>query len=373
MRFRRYTAGASEIHICIKQTLMTDKFTANKILNDQEIQQRKIKLESNAKNLIVTLSSRCNLKCIMCEVRQTQWEIPQRVIDEIFEFFPYAESIIWQGGEPFLLDYFEELFDRACGFPQLKQTIVTNGLLFSEDWARKLVDSNVELVFSIDGVTKEVYESIRKGAKFDNVLRSIELINKARKTSISRNMSLRLHAVIMKSNYHQLEAFIDFAKENGFDAIHLISIWGNLDSEENIFYRQEKEALNYINAIRNRVEEKARKYNIQLLNSLPPPKECTNEVSSEVSSEVSGNAETDNNELICQLPWQQLNVDPGGGVRPGCLCLKAVGNVLESSLKEIWNNKQMQMYREKIVNGEYKSWCNPACLSGQIGRELRGS
>lgn len=349
---------------------MIEEFNTNKILNEEEIKQRKIELRSFMRSLIVTLSSRCNINCIMCEVRRTQWDIPQEVIGEVLGLLSYIESIIWQGGEPFLLDYFEEIFDKACKFPNLKQTIVTNGLLITEDWAQKLVNNNIELIFSIDGVTKEVYERIRVGARFDDVIRGIEIINRARGKAPSKNMSLRLHAVIMKSNYRQLEAFIDFAKAYGFDAIHLISIWGNPDSEENIFHRQEKEALNYINAIRNRIEEKAKKYNIQLLNSLPVCEKRTNHID---EKQKPNNIKIDSNELICRLPWQQLNIDPGGGVRPGCLCLKTIGSVLENNLRDLWNNAQMQMYRKKIINGDYKSWCNPACLSGQIGKELRGS
>lgn len=343
---------------------MMDTFNTNKILNEKEIQQEKTILESFARHLIVTLSSRCNLSCIMCEVRRTQWDIPQKVIQETFELFPYSESVIWQGGEPFLLDYFAGLFDAACKFPNLKQIIVTNGLLLTEDWAEKLVNNNVELIFSIDGVTREVFERIRVGAKFADVIKGIELINKARNKSLFKNMSLRLHVVIMRSNYHQLEAFLDFAKEHKFDALHLISIWGNHDSEENVFYRQDKEVLNYINSIRDKIAEKAKRYNILLLNSLPVNKHHNDEKTTDI--------ERDNHNLFCQLPWQQLNIDPGGGVRPGCLCLKNIGNILESNLKDLWNNEQIQMYRRKIINRDYESWCNPACLSGQIPPELRG-
>jgi MoaA/NifB/PqqE/SkfB family radical SAM enzyme len=302
----------------------------------------------------------------MCEVRRTKWDIPQKTIQEIIELFPYLESVSWQGGEPFLLEYFEGLFDQAKRF-DLKQTIVTNGTLINENWAEKLVKNNVELTFSIDGITKEVYEHIRERAKFDDVIRSLKIIRKARNKYDSRRMTLRLHVVIMKSNYHQLEEFIDFAKEYEFNAVHIISMWGNPDSEENIFHRQDSIPLHYIQKIRSKVEEKAKRFNISLLNDLPAMGDNSSPDTGTIIEDSNNN-----NVLLCYLPWQQLNIDPGGGVRPGCICIKTAGNILESSIKDLWNSELMQTYRKRIISRDYLGYCNHACLSGQISQQLRG-
>jgi len=65
------------------------------------------------------------------------------------------------------------------------------------------------------------------------------------------------------------------------------------------------------------------------------------------------------------MPWQQLNIDPGGGVRPGCLCLKTVGSILENRIMDIWNNDAMQSYRKGIIEQDFKPICNPSCISLQ--------
>lgn len=342
----------------------------NNILNEEEIGQRKIKLKSLPKRLIVTLCDYCNLDCIMCEVKGTQWEIPQKTIDEIIDLFPHVESVLWQGGEIFLLNYFERIFDEASKFMDLKQTIVTNGILITEQWAKKLAKSNVELVFSIDGVDKSTYEHIRRGAKFEDVINGVKLINEAREKYNSGHMSLRLHAVIMKTNYKQLEGFIEFAKEYGFDAVHLIPICGNKNNSENIFHHQDIAAMDYIRSADKVIEEKAKKYKIHLLNSLPKNEEINGYPDTPLDDR--SNLKTQEiNGLFCRLPWQQLNIDPGGGVRPGCLCSKTVGNVMEGSLRDIWNSNAMQIYRKKIIDNGYIDWCIPECISGQISQELR--
>jgi MoaA/NifB/PqqE/SkfB family radical SAM enzyme len=351
---------------------MNEKFHANQALNEREIKEKKTRLDSCLQRLIVTLSSRCNLDCIMCEVRRTKWDIPYKVIQEVVDFFPYLESVIWQGGEPFLLEYFGEIFEEASRFEQLKQMIVTNGLLINESWAEKLSKNNVELTFSIDGVTREVYEHIRQGAKFERVIRSLRMIKEARKKNESQKMSLRLHVVIMKSNYHQLEDFLDFAKEYGFDAVHLISMWGSQNREENIYYHQEKEPLSYIESLRSKLEEKASQFHIELLNSLP---RITQNSDSRADTDNSHSSHQEDNDqgpaISCLAPWQQLNLDPGGGVRPGCLCLKTIGTIFESRLKDLWNNETMQSYRRKIIEKEFGPLCNPTCLSVQISEQRK--
>lgn len=350
---------------------MDEKFHSNRALNEQEIKERKIRLDSLMRRLIVTLSSRCNIDCIMCEVRKTKWDIPYKVIQEAMDFLPYLESVIWQGGEPFLLEYFGEIFDEAAKFVNLRQTIVTNGLLINDAWVDKLTRNNVELAFSIDGLTSEVYEHIRQGAKFERVIRSLKMVRDARKRNRHEKMCLRLHIVVMKSNYHQLEDLIDFAKEYGFDAVHLISMWGSQNQEENIYHHQEKEPIEYIESVRGKLAQKAKLFNIELLDSLP---RIADNFSSHCSPSESHCSKEDVREepfLSCLAPWQQLNLDPGGGVRPGCLCLKAIGTVFDGKLKDLWNNDAMQSYRQMIIDKEFASLCNQTCLEVQISEQLK--
>lgn len=347
---------------------MKDLFL-NKRINEKEIAQKKLILKSYPRRCLVTLCSRCNLNCIMCEVKEAKWEIPQKAIEEIIGLFPYFENILWQGGEIFLLDYFENIFRVAAQYDNLRQTIVTNGILINERWAEKLVRGNVELFFSIDGVTKSVYEHIRKGAQFSQIMKSIEMINSARSRFINERMSFKLHAVIMKSNYQDLEKFIDFAHEYNFDAVHLIPLWGNLNSQENIYNKDNDSALEYIESINSLIEAKAKNYKIQLLNFLPKNDKNYQDAAKEPSKENIN--QLSNGDLFCYFPWQQLNIDPGGNVRPDCLCLKPIGNITEDSLEKLWNNRVMQNYRKRIIENNFAGFCPENCIIGQKTKKLK--
>ena len=259
-----------------------DVFLENKRLNEQEIREGKTVLSSKVRSLVVTLTTKCNISCIMCEEKFIPWDIPDTILKEIISLFPYLEDIIWQGGEVLILDYFKDLLHQANQFPHLHQSVITNGLPIDEALAGELVRDNIELTFSIDAVTKESYEAIRKKGNFQRLLKSIALVNSLRKDHAYKNMSFRMHTVVMKSNYRELEMFVDFAKQYQFDALHLMPIWGNLNSVENIFYHKDTQALEYLNQHIANGLRKAKEYNLNVLNSLP----CKGEMADEGKNSV---------------------------------------------------------------------------------------
>lgn len=339
-------------------------FLENKRLNKEEIKEKKTILSSKLTSLICALTNRCNIRCIMCDTWRTHWEIPQKTYEEIRSLLPYLEHVIWLGGEVFLSKYFEELIEETKKYPQLEQRINTNGLLITEEWAEKLFQSNIELIYSIDSVTKKTYEYIRKGAHFENLIKSLEIIKKMRK-KYNKKFHLRMNVVMMKSNYHEIGKFIDFAKEYEFDLVQLMPIAGE-DTPEHIFSSKNKnvEILKFLDSVTEEVQKKAHEYNIELLNSLPAFKSSFQET--EKTTSVS-NKEG----LFCYLPWQQLLIYPDGDVKFGCFCLHPIGNILKNSIEEIWNSKDAQLYRRKIAANDYRDLCSDRCVQGRISIKLR--
>jgi MoaA/NifB/PqqE/SkfB family radical SAM enzyme len=306
----------------------------------------------------------------MCLTRYTKWDIPKRVIDEIYALFPYLEKVMWQGGEVFALDYFEDILSAGFQYPNLRHSIVTNAQLITEKIAQKLVTNNVELTISVDGVSKEVYEYIRRGADFSKLTRNLRLISNLKKKHKS-SVVLNLNVAVMKSNYHQLEGFIDFAKEYGFEFICLMPIHIHLKTPEDIFTNQDIQALTFITKVSPEVEEKARQYGIRIENRLPRLNErAADKFPGEPKDDIKQEVKAKNNtKLLCHIPWQQLLIDYDGSVRPDCLCRiekSAACSLADLSLIEIWNNEVMVEYRKRIINHDYTDFCNPICFSGKI-------
>ncbi len=342
-------------------------FFKNKILNENEISQKKIILKSKPRGMIVNLTTKCNLKCRMCRVQKFSWEIPRETVSEITEYFPYLEYLSWLGGEVFLSDYFEELFEKAASYPNIRQDITTNGLFIDERWAERLVKANVNLIFSIDGVTKETYEYIRREAKFEDLLKSIDMVNKYKKRyhNISiNNIFTIINFVVMKSNYREMEQVVDFAKKNKFDAIAFLPILAETSSE-NIFYYNDPEALGYIKKIMPIILSKVQNYGINLKNHLPLNENDDKGEQKSYKNDF-GFLNTIRTNILCHWPWQSLYINSNGTLMPQCFCKREIGNVGSNSLEEVWNNNRMQLYRRKLLNNDYVNFCNPECISGMI-------
>ena len=72
--------------------------------------------------------------------------------------------------------------------------------------------------------------------------------------------------------------------------------------------------------------------------------------------------------LLCHLPWNTLTCYYDGSVRPDCLCdiNKIVGHLKDSTIEELWNNKQMQIYRKNVASNIVDGWCNSNCIEGRV-------
>lgn len=380
-----------------KDIIKNDKFLHNKALNEYEISMRKEVLESKPRAMIGMIMNKCNISCRICDIwREGKWQEPDRILKEIVELLPYMEDICWQGGEVFLMDGFNDMLSEGVKCKNLNQVIFTNGLLLNEKNLEIIAKGNVELVLSIDGAKKESYEYIRRGASFEKLCKVLELIKEVRK-STGAKINTYYNPVICRTNYKEIEEMVEFAKKYEFTAITLNPIRGY--PEENIFEPINEEAFAYMRQIIPKAEMKSKEYGIRFNNWMPIDCECKEinfkhsiideeKNSSEKNIDINNKIELpknnneikcdnkaeqekkNNNRMICYAPWQRLLLDNMGQVRPYAMCTKWVGSTENFSLQELWNSKNMQMYRRKIANNDFHDLCQPECISGQIRHKL---
>jgi len=139
----------------------------------------------------------------------------------------------------------------------------------NKSWAKKLAQSNLTLIYSVDGVTKEVYENIRKRANFYDLIKSIDILNEYRRDfgndSSFNRLNFVLNFVVMKSNLNDLDKVINFAIKYKFNEVRFAEV-KFLQNEENIFLHRNKEALGYIKKIMPDISRKAKEHGIILHN-----------------------------------------------------------------------------------------------------------
>jgi MoaA/NifB/PqqE/SkfB family radical SAM enzyme len=345
---------------------LESRYLENKRLNQLEIQQKKIKLDSKLRRLMVILTGRCNINCIMCERKSSNFTLPEKTIEQIVEFFPYLDLIMWQGGEVFMVDYFKEFFQEASRYPQLTQEINTNGLLITEEWAETIARTNTRLIFSIDSTDKNTYEYIRRGAKFETLIRNANLIKEAKQRHNKIDTMDIINIVVMRSNYQHLDSFIDFALQYGFGGLNFMYMNGNICPEENIFSPADRQAQDYLRRCISQIIKRANTLGINV--SCDFASSLFNGGPSTLKESISSQRDG----LFCLLPWRSLFIDgtQEGNVYPECLCRVPVGNVFKEPLGDIWNSENMQLYRKKIINCDLENWCNSNCINGIVNKEF---
>ena len=183
-------------------------------------------------NVILDLTARCNLKCVMCYFANTDrlffppfdkelssdGNMPVEVFEKIAaDLFPKAWRVaLGCAAEPMIHPKFKEIVAIAgrYGIPDL--WFPTNLLALTDATAEALVAARVTTVAaSIDGMTKETYEKIRVPAKWERLLACLETLRRVRAASRSKTPRLRIIFTWMRSNRRDLAILPEFAADHG--------------------------------------------------------------------------------------------------------------------------------------------------------------
>lgn len=175
--------------------------------------------------LRISVTDRCNLRCIYCMPPEGVKNIPHGEIlryEEIIEVIQTARQLGFRrfritGGEPLIrkgiLEFLESLKTLGISF-----SLTTNGILL-EEYAKELALNRSgtglaqvglsRLNISLDSLQKQKFYQITRGGILSKVLEGIEL---ARKQSFS---PIKINTVIMNGiNEDEIDNFIHWAKMN---------------------------------------------------------------------------------------------------------------------------------------------------------------
>jgi MoaA/NifB/PqqE/SkfB family radical SAM enzyme len=361
-----------------------DVFIKNLLLNEREITEGRTILKSFPTRATIRLTNRCNIRCVMCEMpTEKAWNTPKSIIDELSDLSPYMEDVQWQGGEIFVLnrDYLQGLMERAARNPYLGQSIITNALLIDKRWAEVLVRCGVHVRISIDGSTREVYEKIRAGGKWDDLLAAIDNMNEEMERQ-GKRIPLELHMVVMRSNHHQIADMMEFAHEHRFGTLDLSHVCGEHFTEENIFLNPDAGVWKKIQEQRALAREKGVRYGILFGDALPfPPAGLLPDEAPKraapVRDAVAAPAFGPDREptpysvdkpgsFFCISAWKKIIVRDSGALITNWHCDRDIGHVDRTTLMQAWNGPEMQLYRKRIVENTQQGLCTAYCLSGAL-------
>ena len=181
-------------------------------------------LEEYPPNIQIEPTSMCNLRCIMCYQSDKSFsskssgfmgymklDLLKKIIDEIegkIEGVTFASR-----GEPTLHSQLDE-FLKYCEGKFLGLKLNTNATLLDEKKINLLLSSDLQsLVLSIDEKNKENYEKIRVNAKFEKIMRNLDLLKNIREKKY-KNSKIKIRISGVKINTEQnVEEMNQFYKE----------------------------------------------------------------------------------------------------------------------------------------------------------------
>lgn len=269
-------------------------------------------------DVIAESANVCNLRCVMCfhvdddlPVSQTTsvpfmtMETFKKIVDDCAKNDLPALKLSWRG-EPMLNRNFTEMLRYAKAKGILEVTSLTNATLMNETICREIVAARLDqLIISIDGFTKETYEKIRVGADYDVVMHNVMTLLKIRKNA--RKPFIRIQYTESAVNRHETADFYAY--------------WKDKVDEITISYCQDFGS---------------------------PDKN------------ISENSPI--HEFCCKQPFQRLVVMTDGTV---CVCatdvmgVLAIGNIHNTSLKDLWHGPKINQLREQHRSGKYYE--SPMC------------
>ncbi len=266
----------------------------------------------------------CNLKCPLCPTGlgvmnrkkgYMSMKTFRAIVDELGDTL--ITAVLYGWGEPFLHKDLPEMI-KACARRNILTATSTNGnsIQTIED-ALNIVDSGLTgLIIAVDGSNQEIYGNYRKSGDFEQAIKSILLIEEAKKILRSNFPYTNLRFVVMKFNLHDLPEMEKLAVKLGV----------------NMFSYRSVGCLTQINEFKDYepVDDSKSRYAYNGASRIPQPF------------------------FKCTFPFRQPTVFWDGTVI-GCEydydLTDPWGKIGEKRFQEIWNNPKAMNLRHSIRRG----------------------
>ena len=186
-------------------------------------------LPSGPRKLEFEAHNTCNLECVMChgilssKIRSNRDALPalpcpydDAFVDQIAPYLPKVVEAGFAGGEPFLIKFYHQIWDRIPDDAKTLIMIVTNGTILT-DRVRGVVERlNCVINVSMDSIVKETYETIRKNSSLDLVLKNSEYFADLMKR---KGNPFIWRCCVMRQNWREIPDMVRYCDERDIQVI----------------------------------------------------------------------------------------------------------------------------------------------------------
>ncbi len=284
----------------------------------------------------------CNMKCSHCYINAAEKKLPnelntkeaKELMDQIAEVS--HPLLILSGGEPLLREDIYELIEYGNS-RGLKMGLGSNGYLLDDEVAKKLKKAGIATVsISIDSNIPAQHDEFRgvKGA-WEKAVNACKALRE-------NNVLVQVNTTLTHDNYDQIDDIMTLAESIGVENFHLFFLvpTGRGKKLEDISAEKYEEMI-------TKTFAKVHKHSLNVRPSCAPQ-----------FMRIAKNMGLDMRQWIrgCIAGMYYCRVYPNGDVTPCPYLPIKLGNVRETSFKEVWFNSEV-----------FKNLRQPCLLKGKCG------
>ena len=289
-------------------------------------------------------NNKCNLRCRMCGFSDPRvaslpgYDLPRWLYDRIAaEVFSRASYLCLSlMTEPFMTRDFPDRLAAVRDYGVPFSDLITNGTLLNDVTIAKIIDARISrIIVSIDGGTREIFEAVRTGARFDVVIDNFKRLQTMRRSRNAALPRLRVNHVLSEINVDHFDAFLALMESLEVEAVAVrtVSRMSNAEVQEStdpVFWDK-------IRAARVRLAAFCKRTGIADAAFLRDRHSAI-----DLFTDAG-------DKLICRVPWTTLAIHPNGDVYP-CMAWSRprIGNLATQTFDEIWNGADVTELRKEF-------------------------
>jgi MoaA/NifB/PqqE/SkfB family radical SAM enzyme len=354
----------------IRRRLLGPLKKANEYVARLDRRERRYKIRNYPVYVTVETAQRCNLACPMCFRQHRPKEVIREANTSLLPLenfrriaallFPFARTVnLSISGEPLLLPYLDDVLEIIARY-ECKLEIFTNMTPMADDALMDKVLPHIGVLrASIDGATKEIFEAIRRGAKFEPVMRALERFGRLRARMPGPRPAFGLHVVIQRDNVRQLPDLARLAARVGADFLsgdHVVVLSSSTRElsivEDRELYRK------FYRETRQSGEE------LGITIELPAPlPETTSDRSAGNGDRKPGENVRPGSSIECPFLWTHVLINLSGQSFACCHLNppQYPGNVLEN-FRQVWDGPAARKIRRDYSTPEAHPSCRDCYL-----------
>jgi len=317
----------------------------------------------------VEISTYCNAACVYCPhgVYKENWQnryLPLKSFQNLVPEFTKTRHIHLQGwGEPFCSqDIFAML--RLAKDAGCQVSTTTNGMLLNQETIEFLVHEGLDIIaFSLAGVDDKRNDSVRRGTRLKTVLKAIEKINRVKAKCGTERPKIHIAYMLLRSGLNDLEKLPSFLGNIGASQAVISSLSLVVSSEletESILASDEAEFLELkqrMSDLQGIAASQGVDIHFHIVSPFLKNGTCSENIERSLVIGSEGNVSPC---VMTKVPTRDEAFYFFKGERRQ-IPKVAFGNIMETSVKDIWHQKDYREFRSTFARGKIRNYC-AACL-----------